>query len=209
VRPAEITRYIALVVSEELDQEVVKCWFRCVKSRAPHGVLSTVDVTDNRGVTTAAMVKRETDTGIYYAIPLARDLVEAEANRIIAAFTVEQADLDFDIEATVVRTGEHGAKPPKVNVDQERYLELCTSLSKKQHEDWVKERSAEGWRYGTEVSIAAKTHPLLRPWDQLPDRFRKIDMDQPQRMLDLLGQYGYAVVSKEDLEAVFRLVRAI
>jgi hypothetical protein len=209
VRPAEITRYIALVVEEELSEDLMKSWFRCVKERAPYSVMTTVEVSDNSGTSSAAMVKRGTDKGIFYIIPLTRDLLEAEATRIIAGFSAEHGDVDFDVEATVVRTGDNGTAPPKINVEQERYLELCTSLSKKQHEDWVKTRTDDGWRYGTQVSIAAKTHPLLRPWEDLPDRFRTIDMDQPQRLIDLLGQHGYTVVSKEDLESVFRLVRSI
>lgn len=207
MRPAEVTRYIALVVNEELSEDQTKCWFRCVKERAPIGVMTSVEVTNNDGTTSAAMIKRETENGVYYAIPLLRDLMEIEAGRIIAAFVTQNPDLDFDVEATIVRTGDKGATPPKVNVDQERYLELCTSLSRKQHDDWVKARTADGWRYGQKVSIVDKTHPLLRPWNDLPDRFRTIDFDQPQRLLDLLAQHGYAVVPKEDLEAVLRLVR--
>jgi hypothetical protein len=209
VRPAEITRYIALVVSEELDIDIAKQWYRCVKERAPEGVMTTAEVTDNSGTSAAAMVKRQTDKSFYYVIPLARDLLDVEATRIIACFMNVQPDLEFDVEATVIRTGEKGTEPPKINVEQARYLELCNSLSKKQHEDWVRARTADGWRYGTEVSTAKKTHPLLRTWDQLPDRYRTVDLDSPQRILDLLGQHGYAVVSKEDLEAVFRLVRSI
>ena len=204
MRPAEITRYISLITEQDCE-EIGTRWYQCVRSRAPQGLLATVEVSDNTGKRAAAMVKR-VGQQTSYVIPLARDLMEEEANRIIAAFSATEEG-DFDIEATVVRTGENGTSVPKINVAQERYMEVCSSLARKQHEDWVKTRAQEGWRYGPEVSIADKTHPLLRPWDQLPDRYRVVDFEQPKRFVDLLTQHGYAVISRDDLDALFRQVR--
>ncbi len=207
MRPPEITRYIALIVKEDPDIELAKSWYQCVKSRAPHGVIDTVEASDDQGSKQAAMVKRKEDDTYFLMIPLTRDLLEDEASRIIATFTADHPDTDFDIEATVVKTGENGAPPPSINIDQERYIELCTSLSKKQHEDWVRSRTAEGWRYGPQLNMIEKTHPLLRTWDQLPDRYQTIDLEQPQRLIDLLTQHGYAVVSKDDLNELFKHTR--
>jgi hypothetical protein len=37
------------------------------------------------------------------------------------------------------------------------------------HERWRREREAQGWTYGPICDHAAKRHPLLRPWEELPE----------------------------------------
>jgi hypothetical protein len=37
------------------------------------------------------------------------------------------------------------------------------------HENWVKEKLADGWKYGEEKSIHNKTHPCIVPYDELPE----------------------------------------
>ncbi|RYD68677.1 MAG: hypothetical protein EOP83_00225, partial [Verrucomicrobiaceae bacterium] len=91
--------------------------------------------------------------------------------------------------------------------DQDRYVSLCTAWAKRQHDQWVKDREANGWRYGTTLSMSEKTNPLLRPWDQLPEKYRKPDLDEPQALLDLLNDQGYAVVTKGELQAMLNLMR--
>lgn len=36
------------------------------------------------------------------------------------------------------------------------------------HENWLKQKIAEGWKYGEEKDEEAKTHPAVLPYDQLP-----------------------------------------
>jgi hypothetical protein len=36
------------------------------------------------------------------------------------------------------------------------------------HENWTKDKVADGWVYGEVKDAAAKTHPCLVPYDQLP-----------------------------------------
>lgn len=36
------------------------------------------------------------------------------------------------------------------------------------HESWMKEKEAEGWKYGEVKDPEAKTHPCMVPFDQLP-----------------------------------------
>jgi hypothetical protein len=41
-----------------------------------------------------------------------------------------------------------------------------------QHEAWFKAKQADGWKYGTVKDPAAKTHPCMVPYDQLPESQR-------------------------------------
>ncbi|WP_373088787.1 RyR domain-containing protein [Sneathiella sp.] len=36
------------------------------------------------------------------------------------------------------------------------------------HESWLKQKTAEGWKYGAVKDPAAKTHPCYVPYDELP-----------------------------------------
>lgn len=208
--PPAITSHISLVTPEEVSSDLAKAWFKCARSKAPYGVPTSFTVTDDKGrPQSVAMIQRETDKGVYYMVPMTRDLTEREAERIVDAFREEYPEVDFDIEATVIPTYTMDRSEPTITVDQHKYGEIAKSWAKRQHEDWVKSRMEDGWRYGTTVSISDKTHPLLRAWDELPEKFRTVDLDQPQKLLDLLNDSGYVVVSKEDLEAAMRLVKKL
>lgn len=206
--PPEIMFHISLVTPDPVTDHIIRDWHATARAKAPYGVPCVLSLVDNKGnPQSVTLVQRETSKGHFYMIPLTRDLTEKEAEKIIEAFQDKYPELDFDIEATVVPTYTMDKAGPSITVDQHEYAELAKSIAKKQHQDWVKERSEQGWRYGPTVSLSEKTHPLIRPWDELPEQFRTVDLDQPQKILDLLGQYGYVVVSKDDLDAIMRLVR--
>ncbi len=44
-----------------------------------------------------------------------------------------------------------------------------------QHDQWVQQKLADGWRHGPVKDPAAKTHPLIVPYDDLPDWERRKD----------------------------------
>ena len=206
-RPSNIQRYIKLIVSESLPRETMSCWFQCVKAFAPSGVLATVQTTDDKGaLRSASMVDREVKGKHEYVIPLTRDLSDKEVTPIVESFDEHNPDLEFDVEvssseANSLLDGE------KAKISDDRYSELCSAWAKKQHDEWVKERTDLGWRYGPTISLKNKTHPLLRQWHELPEKFRKIDFEQPQSLLDLLNDQGYAVIGRNELEGLMRLLR--
>ena len=45
-----------------------------------------------------------------------------------------------------------------------------------QHEQWMHEKIASGWKYGPVKDPIKKTHPSLVPYDQLPESDRQKDM---------------------------------
>lgn len=44
-----------------------------------------------------------------------------------------------------------------------------------QHEQWLQQKQRDGWRHGPVKDAAAKTHPLMIPYDDLPDWERRKD----------------------------------
>lgn len=46
---------------------------------------------------------------------------------------------------------------------------------KELHESWMKERTEQGWVYGIGLDRAAKIHPCLIPYEQLPASQRRKD----------------------------------
>jgi hypothetical protein len=208
--PVQLDRYISLVVEHPLDTDVAKTWFRVASDAAPYGVLTIIPMVDDKGSPQSVrMVHRHMKGGHYYMIPITRDLTDKEVRKVVDAFSEEADGLDFDVEATVIPT--HLSQPdnPAITVDQQKYADVAQAWAKKQHEEWLKARTDAGWRYGQVVSLSQKTHPLIRPWDELPAKYRTVDFDGPQKLLDLLGQHGYVVVSRDDLDAVMRVMRKL
>lgn len=205
-RPANISRYIMLKTNEPLDKATMRAWFNCAKEQLPSGVIASVQTTDEQGaLRSATMVHREAGEH-EYLIPLSRDLLDTEVQPIIDRLSGEFPDLDFDMEVSSAQAGLL-TEPEKIEVADNKYTDLCTAWAKKQHETWLHDREEAGWRYGATMSLKNKTHPLLRPWHELPDQFRKIDTDQPQALLDLLNDQGYAVIAKAELDGIMRLLK--
>lgn len=44
-----------------------------------------------------------------------------------------------------------------------------------QHTQWMEEKRAAGWTYGAEKDESKKTHPMMIPYDQLPEEEKRKD----------------------------------
>lgn len=207
-RPSLILRYVKLTTSEPLDQDAMRAWFTAVKSMAPSGVISSIQTTDDTGsLRSASLVHREREDKEHdYIVPLTRDLTDKEVEPIIAAFAAAHDEVDFDVEVSSAEADKMTAGT-SLSVDDDKFGALCNAWAKRQHDSWMHERTEAGWSYGTSISTKNKTHPLIRPWQDLPEQFRKVDHQQPQSLLDLLNDQGYAVISKSELEGILSLLR--
>lgn len=52
---------------------------------------------------------------------------------------------------------------------------LAGNTPRESHENWVRYKTAEGWTYGEVKDFAAKTHPCLVDYDDLPEDQRVKD----------------------------------
>ena len=195
--PIKIDRFIQLSVKEPLDKLQKAAWMASVKATAPSGVVATVQTVNDKGsLKSVCMVYKEGKNRHVYQIPLTRNLAPDEVEKIVDDFAA-RVDIDFDIETSESRMELSTRKG--ISLNDARHIELCIALAKSRHEKWIKDHLDSGWRFGLKVDTKEKTHPLLRPWDQLPDHFKQPNLDEPQAFFDLLDHQGYVIISKDEL----------
>jgi hypothetical protein len=199
--------FIRLITASALKKSDVKIWYDTVKGLAPSGVISSVKVpgpTPGMGLKDAFLISKKLNDKFIYEIPLSRDLVEKEIQPIIFAWTAYFPKGDFDIETSAVKVNEatHRNKSTDAIEIKERDMEdLCHLLAKHNHGRWCADREKNGWKFGLKLNEKEKTHPMIRPWANLPETYKSIDYDLPQVVINLLNDFGYVVVRKTDLSA--------
>lgn len=206
--PLNVHRHITLAVEKPLKKNVIKSWFDCVKRAAPSGVVATLQTTDEDGAPRAVkLVHRVVKERNLYMVPLSRDLLPDEVERIVEVFMLENPDQDFDIETHA--NFMVALDRPNANMDHDKHLALSMALSKAKHDDWMKTKIDSGWRYGPELSMENKTHPLLLPWEQLPEKYKAPDLDWPDKLISILGDQGYSVIAKDNLEKMLSVLKKV
>lgn len=73
------------------------------------------------------------------------------------------------------RLAEHGyvLRPAGEAAPSRRVLripdDLATSLARREHDRWLRNKLANGYSHGPDKDPIARTHPFLLAWDDLPD----------------------------------------
>ena len=70
------------------------------------------------------------------------------------------------------------------------------TMAEIEHERWITERVARGWSKGPRDD-AARSHPALVPWSDLPEAEREKDREVVRAIPALLAEAGYVVVRAE------------
>jgi hypothetical protein len=197
--------YIRLITLKELSKEDIKFWYKIVKELAPDGVISSIQVPGPKkddGPKDVYLIKKKIDGKFGYEIPLSRDLVEKEIQPINDALIEYFPEGDFKIETSAVKINK-ASRPMSadatIELKKRDYNELCDTLAKNIHQRWCSDREKAGWKFGLKLNKKEKTHPMLRPWDQLNDEYKNVDYDLPKLFMEKLSEYGFVVVKKTDL----------
>lgn len=87
------------------------------------------------------------------------------------------------------------------------------ALSAAEHERWVTERRLAGWRYDAIRNDAARRHPLIRPWSELPDDVRSGTRATVSRIPAILARVGReicrdTVIGLADADAALASINA-
>jgi len=199
-------RYISLNLDKEADESILRKWFSIVKNIGPSGNILLIQH-PNDPMIKIALIKKYIDGKYSYIIPLATDLSEDETKDIVDEFVKQFPDLDFDVTITSSTEIKPDDTAKDIKLDNDKYLSLCQAWAKKQHQDWYKHRLDNGWIYGPVISLSKKTHPLMKTWDELPGEYKVIDLENPQKLVDLLNDQGFLVVSKNEVESLLKLMR--
>jgi TrkA family protein/RyR domain-containing protein len=94
------------------------------------------------------------------------------------------------VPAAVVKVDE----VPKVFSDGE-----VEELARGEHDRWMNDLVADGWRFGAgPKDPSAKTHPLLKPWEELDEVARERDRDSIRDLPGLLARAGFEVFRTGD-----------
>ena len=67
-------------------------------------------------------------------------------------------------------------------------------LAELEHDRWMQERIAQGWRYGEDRDNRRKIHPSLVDWAVLPESERDKDRDSVRAIPGILSEAGYQVL---------------
>jgi hypothetical protein len=186
---------IILLMSEKPDREVMASFVSALRSSLPNGVISLHQDTNGR----TAILMRKNNSLI---VALSRYLNETEIARVANALSAELPNLDFDLESPCLTT------PVVSNVVEPEVKEkIAMESARAEHNAWVAEKTRNGWKYGTHLSMEAKTHPLMRSWDDLPQRFKTASPDLSSRLLDILSGAGYSVVPTNVLDGMIKIVK--
>ncbi len=71
---------------------------------------------------------------------------------------------------------------------------LTERLSENAHDAWAKRKLADGWTHGPVLDAAAKKHPDLVPYSELPEDKKAYDRDTAMGTLKLILALGYTIV---------------
>ena len=79
----------------------------------------------------------------------------------------------------------------------EDLMSLAEQMAKNVHETWAATRIAQGWTYGPERDDAAKKHPCLVPYEQLPEEEKVYDRNTSLETLRFILSNGFEITKKE------------
>lgn len=75
----------------------------------------------------------------------------------------------------------------------EDLMKLTERLAENAHDVWAARRMAEGWTYGPKRDDAAKKHPDLVPYSELPEAEKEYDRKMAMGTLKAILALGYRI----------------
>jgi TrkA family protein/RyR domain-containing protein len=64
-------------------------------------------------------------------------------------------------------------------------------LAKEEHERWMADKLAEGWRYGPKRDNARRIHDQIKPWEELDEENRDLDRDAVRELPSVIELAGF------------------
>jgi len=73
-------------------------------------------------------------------------------------------------------------------------IEELEMLARAEHERWMRDRKASGWRHGSQRDERKKIHPDLVDWNDLAEDRRELDRDAVRKLPAYLAAGGFEIV---------------
>jgi RyR domain len=71
--------------------------------------------------------------------------------------------------------------------------DLTERLAENAHDIWARQRMVDGWTYGPRRDDAAKNHPCLVPYAELPDSEKVYDRNAAMETIKAILAQGYRI----------------
>ena len=105
-------------------------------------------------------------------------------------------DIEMQIEATSDTDIEAEIEEHVDSMADDDKGAFASDIARYKHNRWMEHYVGLGWRYGQKLNEKEMTHPMLRPWDELPEAIKKVDNEFPKTIIEYLGQRGYGIYKK-------------
>lgn len=175
--------YILQRTPSALTVEQAQKWYYTVEMLGPDGILSGDDDTTN-------LMLGMQDTLYVYILPLVRHLTSDEAERIVEGY-MRVTEHDFEIETSnVYRANADFGHPFEydINIDEGARKVLHDAMARQHHNRWIQEQQTKGWRFGLDLNLQQKTHPAMRPWDDLPESYKRRRTIEDRELLEFYSK---------------------
>lgn len=199
--------FIKILTDSELRKENVKRFYHTVKNNSAHDVIGSVMVEGPTGEPTPTlMIHRINEDGKHeYELCLNRHLTPEEIQNVAEKLNAYMTEGNFLLETS---TFDDECCPHMddsgVYIESDVFNKIATVFAERQHNKWLHERMKNGWRYGQIRDDKQRTHPLIKPWNQLSEDQKTIDFSFPGFFIDVLEDFGYTIVSKEELSGLMK-----
>ena len=175
--------YIQQRTSNPLNAEEIQRWYLTVEMLSPENTIMGDDETNS-------FVLAAQDQDMIYRIPLVRHLTSQEAETIVEGY-MRITEHDFQIETSNVYRANSDLGHPfedDFQIEEGAKSTLQDSYARQAHNEWIQEMTNKGFRYGLGLNIKEKTHPAIRPYDDLPESYRKMPQMTSRKLLDYYSQ---------------------
>lgn len=185
-------KHFIKIISSDMNKERRSIFYSTAKDILGEKI-KVIKTTNNDGqVTSTFMFHKKDDNGDSYIIPLTQSPTEDEIENLIEKLIKVLYVGNFSIESSLVLVKDINDN----HLLPEEYDSLAEQFSKKMHEKWLNERTTNGWRYGEAWDNQEKTHPLIKPWNQLSDLEKNIDPSLLNEFVDILKNNGFKITKK-------------
>lgn len=166
--------YIQQRTQQQLTSDQIQRWYLTVNMLGPDNIIDDEFI----------LASQEGD--LLYIIPLVRHLTAQEAERIVEGY-MRITDHNFEIETSNVYRADADFMDPwdfEIVMDEGAKSTIEESYIRQAHNEWIKGMMDKGYRYGLNMSINEKTHPAMRPWDDLPESYQRMPNITDKNLLD-------------------------
>lgn len=175
--------YILQRADRMLTSDQIQKWYYTVEMLGPEGIMAGDDDTNS-------LVLGMQDKDFLYILPLVRHLTAEEAERIVEGY-MRVTEHDFEIESSnVYRANANFGHPFEydIQMDEGAREVLHLAMERQNHNKWISEQQDKGWRFGLNFDQNNKTHPAMRPWDDLPESYRRRRIRDDKELLDFYAK---------------------